>query len=482
VPPSFAAGARRAGLRTLIGSASGRYLARTGMARSKILLVDDNQELLTLLARLVETEGWAPVTASKGRNAIDKIAAEQPSAAVVDVLLPDMMGYDVAAALRKASVPFVFMTGVFKGGRAANDAKSQHGAAGYFEKPFEARKLVEALHAIIPREPERATGATPPPVANGTEASDFDVEVAVETEEDVDAMELTGRVVVTGDGNVSAVLKGDDLAAAPVATPSRPFPAVTPPGAAASPPPLPRRAEPRPPPDLSRPEGQLGENLPDLITAFYLAQQTGELTLQKGKVKKTICFENGRPCFAISNLVNDRFGPFLVRVGKIGLPQLEEVQAAADAAGRRTSEVLVERGLLKEPEKLYYVAQQVKAIVYSVFGWEDGQYRLHFADRAARESIKIDLHPANLIVRGVKKLYKPERLARLVRPEDRLLPTQQPAYALHEVELERWEAELLPKVDGTRTVAELVALAKRPEHAVAAFLYAMYALKLVDRS
>ena len=111
----------------------------------KILLVDDNQELLTLLARLVETEGWAPVTASKGRNAIDKIAAEQPSAAVVDVLLPDMMGYDVAAALRKASVPFLFMTGVFKGGRAAGDAKSQHGAAGYFEKPFEARKLVEAL-------------------------------------------------------------------------------------------------------------------------------------------------------------------------------------------------------------------------------------------------------------------------------------------------------------------------------------------------
>ena len=198
-------------------------------------------------------------------------------------------------------------------------------------------------------------------------------------------------------------------------------------------------------------------------------------------MKKTIYFEKGRPCFAISNLVTDRFGPFLVRVGKITQQQLELCQAAADKTGRRTGDVLVEMGLLKETEKLYYVAQQVKAIVYSVFGWDDGDYRLHFTDRAAKEAIKIDLHPANLITRGVKKLYKRERLLRLLSPEDRLLPSQDPAYALHEVELERWEAELLPRVDGTRTVAEIVHLAQRPEHVVYGALYGLVALKLLVR-
>ena len=58
----------------------------------KILLVDDNQELLTLLSRLVEAEGWVPVAASRGKAGLDAIAAERPAAAVVDVLLPDMMG------------------------------------------------------------------------------------------------------------------------------------------------------------------------------------------------------------------------------------------------------------------------------------------------------------------------------------------------------------------------------------------------------
>ncbi len=440
------------------------------MARPKILLVDDNVELLTLLAKLLESEGWTPVTADKGRTAVELVESEAPAAAVVDVLLPDMMGYDVAVALRKANGPFVFMTGVFKGGRAATEARTQHGAAGYFEKPFEARRLLETIRSLLPSGPPARAAPPPPPPK---ESSDFDVEVGVEAEEPVEAMELTGKVVITEEGKVSAVIKGESITAGPVGVPAKPAPARP----AGPPPPRP----PAPAPDLTRTEGELGDHFPDLVTAFHLAQQTGELTLQKGKVKKTIYFQNGRPCFAISNLLADRFGPFLVRVGKISQSQLDLCAAAAEKTGRRTGEVLVEMGLLKDTEKLYFVAQQVKAVIYSVFGWEEGQYRLHFADRAAREAIKLDLHPANLIVRGIKKLYKPERLFRLVHPEDRLMPSQQPAYQLSEVELEKWEAELLPKMDGTRTVAELLAMANRPEHVLYAFLCAMLALKVCDR-
>jgi CheY-like chemotaxis protein len=449
---------------------------------AKILLVDDNQELLTLLARLMESEGWIAIQANKGRVALEKLQAEKPALAIVDVLLPDMMGYDVGHGLRNAGVPFLFMTGVFKGGRAASDARTLHGAAGYFEKPFEARKLVEAIRALLPApSPTRQAATTPVPRRPVAELTDFDVEVAVEPDEPVEAMELTGRVVLTEDGKVSAVIRGETITAGPMAFPARPppAPAQSPPRTAA--PTAAAAREERAKGPLG-PSGNLEENLPELITAFYLAQQTGELTLQKGKVKKTIFFEKGHPCFAISNLIADRFGPFLVRVGKITNAQLELCQAAADRTGRRAGDVLAEMGLLKETEKLYYVAQQVKAIVYSVFGWEEGEYRLHFADKAAQEAIKIDLHPANLITRGVKKLYKPERLYRLLSPEDRLIPSPQPSYGLHEVELERWEAELLPRVDGTRTMAELIALAQRPEHAVYGFLYGLVALKILDRT
>ena len=438
----------------------------------KILLVDDNQELLTLLSRLIETSGWTPVAAAKGHIAIRKIESEKPAAAVVDVLLPDMMGYDVAKALRNAQIPFVFMTGVFKGGRAAMDARNQHGAAGYFEKPFEARKLVEAIQALLPTAPPtRAVAAAPRP-----DNHDFDVEVAVEADEPIGPMELSGKVMLTEDGKVSAVLRGDAITAGAVGMPARPPPIPAPPPLAAD---VRARAK---VPEIAKREGKLHDNVPELLTAFYLMQQTGELTLQKNKVKKTLYFDKGRPCFAISNLVTDRFGPFLVRVGKVTNAQLELVQAAADKTGRRTGDILVEMKLLKDTEKLFYVAQQVKAIVYSVFGWEEGEYRLHFADRAAKEAIKIDLHPANIIVRGVKKLYKPERLYRLLSPEDRLIPSQEPAYALHEVDLERWEAEALSRIDGTRTVAELIHVAQRTEPEVYGFLVGMLALRILDRT
>jgi CheY-like chemotaxis protein len=442
----------------------------------KILLVDDNQELLVLLSRLVEQQGWTPVAVARGKSAIDAIPVEQPAAAVVDVLLPDMMGYDVGAALRKANIPFIFMTGVFKGGRAAADARAQHGAVAYFEKPFDSQKLVDALRGLVPAAAPASArrSSAPPPPPPLDEKADFDVELGVDSDEPVDAMELTGKVILTEDGKVSAVLKGDTITAGPINAPAR---APARPG-----PSLPSAEVRKQATDLSRTEGSLHDNLPELITAFYLAQQTGELTVQKGKVKKSIYFEKGRPVFAISNLVTDRFGPFLVRVGKLTQSQLELCAAAAEKTGRRTGDVLVEMGLLKDTEKLYYVAQQVKAIIYSVFGWEEGQYRLHFTDRAAKEAIKIDLHPAHLIIRGIKKLYKPERLYRLLGPDDRLTPTQQPAYLLHEVELERWEAELLPNLDGTRTMSELVALTQRPEHAVYGFLYGMVALKILERT
>ena len=441
----------------------------TPMPSHKILLVDDNQELLRLLARLIEAEGWEPVSCPRGKAALDAIAKEVPAAAIIDVLLPDMMGYEVGASLRKVGVPFVFMTGIFKGGRASSEARVQHGAAGYFEKPFEAKKLVDAIRALLPPEPpRRGPAAVPAPEPRERRDSDFDVEFAVEPEETVDPLTLTGKVEVTESGRVSAVIRGAQLEVGPV-HPSSPG------GIAPPPAPAPRvRAE---PPD----EGELHDNLPELVTAFWLAQQTGELAVQRGKVRKVIYFEKGRPCYAISNLLADRFGPFLVRVGKITQGQLELCQAAADKTHRRSGEVLVEMGLLKEAEKIYYVAQQVKAIAYSLFAWEEGRYRLHFADRAALEQTKVDFHPAHLIVRGVRKLYKPSRVARLLGDRDRLMPTQQPAYALHEVPLDAWEAQLLPRVDGTRTVVDLVTLARRPDAEVRAFLWSLVALEILEK-
>ncbi|MFE8602678.1 response regulator [Archangium violaceum] len=435
----------------------------------RILVVDDNQELLTLLTQLFEDAGYEVVGAIKGKQAVEVSRAQPPAVAVLDILLPDMMGYHLADALRKdqPQLPLIFITGVFKGGKHAMEARQKYAAAGYFEKPFEAAKLLEAVQKLVPVQKQAPTAASM------EDAFDVELDIDVEEEGPQDALELTGRIKVTGGDNLTAEIRGANLTATPLHKVAATL--VRPPVPGRPPEPLPVGAG-----GPGQRRGELKDNLPSLLTAFYLSRETGELGVQRGKVRKVVYFERGTPVFALSNLLADRFGQFLVRVGKIKPEQLEDAAAVAAANSRRTGDILVERSLLKDTERLYYVGQQVKAIIYSLFSWEDGTYVMSFKEKATAESIKLDVHPANLIVRGIKKLYKPERLRRMLRPEDRLIPAVAPAYQLHEVELERWEAELLPKIDGNRTVGELLAYANRPEQIVYGFLVSMMSLGILE--
>ncbi len=432
------------------------------MPGPKIFVVDDNTELANLLAKLLEDAGYSASCFARGKPAIEKLRQEKPALAIIDVLLPDVMGYEVAAVCQKElKIPVVFITGVFKGGRNALDAKAKYDALAYFEKPFEAQKLLDVIVGAV--KPVPVVPRHEPP-----RASELDIEIDLDEEEaGRDPLELTGRVSLREDDGLSATLEGKNLtAAAPVRPPSSP--------GFSLPPAL--RSEPGA-------SGELKDNLPSLITAFYLAQKGGELLLTKGKVRKVVNFEQGRPVFAMSNVASDRFGYFLYRVGKITEAQLKEVlEKTREAKTRRTGEVLMQMGLLKEAERLYYVGQQVKSIIYSLFAWEEGAYQISFQDHAVEQAIKLDLQPATLIVRGVKKLYRPERLLRLLAPGDRLKPTQDPPYQLGELSLEPWEAALFSNLNGEVPVQKLVAQTQRPEGAVRASLVALLSLHLIEKA
>jgi FixJ family two-component response regulator len=432
------------------------------MPGPKVFVVDDNNELASLLGKLLEDAGYSATCFPRGKPAIERLRQEKPALAIIDVLLPDVMGYEVASVCQKElKIPVVFITGVFKGGRNALDAKAKYDALAYFEKPFEAQKLLDVVMGAV--KPQRVAPPAPP-----QRTSELDIEIDLDEEEaSRDPLELTGRVSLREDDGLSATLEGKTLtAAAPVRPPSSPGFTL--------------------PPALRSETGQSGalkDNLPSLITAFYLAQKSGELLLTKGKVRKVVNFERGKPVFAMSNVASDRFGYFLYRVGKISEVQLNEVlEKTRSTASRRTGEVLMEMGLLKEAERLYYVGQQVKSIIYSLFAWEEGAYQISFQDRVVEQAIKLDLQPATLIVRGVKKLYRPERLQRLVGAGDRLRATQDPPYQLSELSLEPWEAELFSNLDGKLEARRVIAQTKRPEGAVRASLVALLSLHMIQKA
>jgi CheY-like chemotaxis protein len=450
----------------------------------RILVVDDNPELLTLLSSAFEEAGYAVQTAARGRTAVEMARKERPDLAVVDVLLPDLMGFDVAEALKRLRIPFIFMSGVHKGGKASSNAVVKYGALGYFEKPFERAALLEAVAKVVP----------PPEPLPEAELQAFDVEAGPEVAEAAEAMQLTGRIDLVGQGSAGKTttpvqLKPMDREQAQRLRDSRrPTPTLQPgtripASVVTSVPPTPISEAPALQPFIAKEgvtRGELKDNLPQLLAAFYNAKETGELGLQRGQVKKIIYFEGGMPVFALSNLVADRLGQFLVRAGKIDEDTLRQAAEEAAATEQRTGDVLILMGCLTEEERSYYVGQQIKSILYSVFSWEDGAFTLSFQARARREAIKLDIHPANLIMRGVKKLYKPERLKRLMPDAALPIPSPDPSFNLSDVELQSWEAHLLPRCDGSRTVAELVQLAAKPENEVLGTLVGLASLHILE--
>ena len=432
------------------------------MSAPLVLLVDDNKELADLLAQILEEAGYRARTCYRGRAAIDALQREKPAVAVIDLLLPDLVGYEVAKEFKAAEVPFILVTGVFKGAKHSFEAKARYGAVGWFEKPFEAGRLLEAIRAIVPPGPRVAASAK----------ETFNVELDIDVDErdyTPQPLEMTGRIAVKS-SNVQAVLTGNDFALQQPTSGQK----IVRPGPSAGP-------KEQVSADGRSRRGVLENNLPQLIAAFWQLQETGELGLQRGKVKKVIYFEKGQPVFALSNLAADRFGTFLARVGKITEEQLRVATATAMSQKRRTGDVLIEMGLLQDAERMYYVAQQVKSILYSVFAWQEGEYVMTFHSKARHEPIRLGIHPAQLISRGIKKLYSPLRQQRMLAKTDRLIPSEDPAFQLTEIELEPWEAQLLSRIDGNRDVAQLLAIADRPEAEVYATLVTLMALKIVEK-
>ena len=463
-------------------AAQDRRLCSRAVLPPRILVVDDNPELLALLSSAFEEAGYRVQTAPRGRSALDLARKEKPDLAILDVLLPDLMGFDVAEALKKMRVPFIFISGVHKGGKAASNAIGKYGAVGYFEKPFERAALLELVDRILPAKPAQPAQA-------------WDVGSAPGVEGAADQMELTGRIELISQ-KTTASIRGEQVSLKATAAPAKKAqpPVMHPtvyghpgqPDAEA----LDLAARLANPTEALQPlpaqkggvhRGDLKDNLPQLLAAFANTRETGELGLQRGQVKKIVYFEQGMPVFALSNLVADRLGQFLVRAGKIDEETLRQAAEEAASTHQRTGDVLILMGLLTEQDRLYYIGQQIKSILYSLFSWEDGVYQMSFNARARKETIKLELHPATLVMRGVKKLYKPERLRRQIEETDFLTPSPDPLFALSDVELAAWEAHLLSRCDGTRSVKELIEIAKRPGDDALSTLAALFAMKILEK-
>jgi len=116
--------------------------------RPCIMVVDDQQEMLDMLTRIFKLEGYDVAVASDGRAALALLDKRSPALVVLDIIMPELDGFQVLNLIRQRSnIPIIMLT-------ARSEVTSVHralalGADDYVRKPFSAREVVARVKAKL---------------------------------------------------------------------------------------------------------------------------------------------------------------------------------------------------------------------------------------------------------------------------------------------------------------------------------------------
>jgi two-component system, OmpR family, alkaline phosphatase synthesis response regulator PhoP len=127
----------------------------------RILMVDDEKDIVDLVAYNLEKEGYETLKALDGEKALQLVRTKTPDLVVLDLMLPGIQGLEVCKRIRKdpetASIPIIMLTA--KGAEIDKIVGLEVGADDYITKPFSVKELLARIKAVLRRsEARRAAG------------------------------------------------------------------------------------------------------------------------------------------------------------------------------------------------------------------------------------------------------------------------------------------------------------------------------------
>ncbi len=123
--------------------------------KNKVLVVDDEPRVVQLVSMNLKLEGFDVISAADGYEALEKVTKGMPDIVILDIMMPDMDGYETLKRIRDLSqVPVIFLSVKGEEDRVRG---LDLGADDYITKPFSPRELVSRVRAVLRRvEPENS--------------------------------------------------------------------------------------------------------------------------------------------------------------------------------------------------------------------------------------------------------------------------------------------------------------------------------------
>lgn len=118
----------------------------------KILIIDDEPDLLKLVVARVEKAGYVVIQGSDGKNGLDMMYSEKPDLILLDLVMPGVDGYEVCRRKRNDSaiknIPVILFTANLAS-KSIDEKARELGAEDYIVKPFDSKELIEKIKKLV---------------------------------------------------------------------------------------------------------------------------------------------------------------------------------------------------------------------------------------------------------------------------------------------------------------------------------------------
>lgn len=229
-------------------------------------------------------------------------------------------------------------------------------------------------------------------------------------------------------------------------------------------------------------QGDLSKiQLPDVLSFVAMIRHSGKLVVRRAGLERTIHWTNGEIVFASSGSPEHSLGQFLLRNGKITQEQYEESKRRVTPQLRH-GKILVQMGAISPKDLWWGVKNQVLEILYSLFGWKDGEFAFYeSSEELAQERIVLHLNTSSVIMEGIRRLDETARIREKVPSLDVVFAKVTGAHPdFRALDMSENEIAIYNDIDGFRNVRELTGRSELTEFEVTRILFQLLSARLIE--
>ncbi|MBM4279778.1 MAG: response regulator [Deltaproteobacteria bacterium] len=410
------------------------------------LVVEDDNGMQAVVREALEAAGLQVLVEKDGDWAFKALQRRLPDVLVTDLLLPQIGGFELIEKLRALPggehVAVVVMSGIYKSARHKRQATEKLGAVACLDKPFALEELVVVVQQAVGEAPKKRRAAdsglpkAPKPQAHGS--------VRAEGMVDDPLADFDSRLDKSDGERAGQSLPAERTV-----------------------------------------RGNLkNKRFPEVLAQMYRWKATGALLVRRGRIKKIVYVKDGYPVFVKSNLMSECLGRVLVREKMISEDECERSLVIAKSpagGGRQQGTVLIEMGALSPHNLVFALQLQLEQKLFDVFAWPDGDYQFSARIELPAQSVQLDMTLVTIVSEGVRRKFTDTQLQDLLEPflDAFVGPHPEPGMRVEDLPLELDERALVDRIDGRRTLRDLVAHGGMPPRAARQLLYALIAAEIV---